>query len=91
MYSRQIGIVGRTGAGKSSLVKILFRLEDYQGRVSIDGINISKLPLHLLRKKISLISQDQVVFSGSARQNLDPCFIFSDEKLFETVQEVQTI
>lgn len=83
----KIGIVGRTGAGKSSLVSVLFRLVEPEGCITIDGIEISKLGLHDVRGKISIIPQDPVLFSGTIRNNLDPFNQYPDDKLWESLQE----
>ncbi|XP_042250798.1 multidrug resistance-associated protein 1-like isoform X4 [Thunnus maccoyii] len=83
----KVGIVGRTGAGKSSLALGLFRiLEAVKGQICIDGINIAQIGLHELRSRITIIPQDPVLFSGSLRMNLDPFDTCSDEELWRALQ-----
>lgn len=78
----KVGIVGRTGAGKSSIVVSLLRLVELEsGRVSIDGVDVSKLGLHTLRSCIAVIPQDPVLFSGTVRSNLDPFGRYTDIEL----------
>ena len=80
----RVGIVGRSGAGKSSLVAALFRLFPISsGRFFIDGIDVSKVPLKRLRSSISLITQDPVVFSGTLRYQVDPFQQYSDAEVVE--------
>uniref|UniRef100_A0A8C5BEN1 Cystic fibrosis transmembrane conductance regulator n=1 Tax=Gadus morhua TaxID=8049 RepID=A0A8C5BEN1_GADMO len=83
-----VGVVGRTGAGKSSLVSALFRLAEPQGKIYVDGILTSELGLHDLRQKMSIIPQDPVLFTDTMRKNLDPFNQHSDEELWNSLQEV---
>ena len=80
--AQKIGIVGRTGAGKSSLITVLFRLAQPSGSIYIDGIDTKQLTLKQLRKNISIIPQDPVLFSGTIRRNLDPFNEYSDDRLW---------
>lgn len=82
----KVGIVGRTGAGKSSLTLALFRIiEAAGGSILIDNIDISKLGLHTLRSRLTIIPQDPVLFSGSLRLNLDPFKKCSDDDLWRAL------
>ncbi|XP_035695059.1 multidrug resistance-associated protein 1-like [Branchiostoma floridae] len=83
----KIGIVGRTGAGKSSLTLGIFRIiEAAGGDIKIDGVNISKIGLHDLRGRITIIPQDPVLFSGTLRMNLDPFDSCSDQDIWVALE-----
>lgn len=85
----KVGIVGRTGAGKSSIISVLFRLYNYQGSIEIDGVNIKNISLECLRRNISLIPQDPVIFAGSIRENVDPLDSCLDKDIWRVLKNVQ--
>lgn len=90
--NQRVGVVGRTGAGKSTLSLALFRfLEARRGSVRIDGIDISKIKLHDLRSRLAIIPQDPVLFSGTIRSNLDPFEQHSDAGILDALESVHLV
>lgn len=84
----KVGVVGRTGAGKSSLVLALLRvLRASQGRILIDGVDVSTVPLRRLRSAITVIPQDPTLVRGSLRDNLDPTRSHTDEQLWRALRQ----
>jgi ABC-type multidrug transport system fused ATPase/permease subunit len=87
--AEKIGLAGRTGSGKSSLMVALFRIAPLvSGDIFIDGININSVPLSILRSKLGIIPQDPVIFSATIRYNLDPFDLYSDDELWSVLEMV---
>ncbi|KAL7259668.1 hypothetical protein ACSBR1_005537 [Camellia fascicularis] len=86
----KIGVVGRTGSGKLTLIQVFFRLvEPSGGRIIIDGIDISMLGLHDLRSRFGIIPQELVLFEGTVRSNIDPIGLYSDEEIWKSLDRCQ--
>ena len=85
----KIGVVGRTGSGKSTMLLCLFRiLEANKGKILIDGIDISKIGLEILRQSLTIIPQEPIILEGNIRDNIDPSKTYNDTEILNTLKEV---
>ena len=89
MPREKVGIVGRTGSGKSSIIQALFRMTRIEGSILIDGIDTQHINLCELRRNISIIPQDPVLFSGSLRFNLDAFNENTDDAIWKVLELVE--
>lgn len=84
-----LGVVGRTGAGKSTIINCLLRLVPFEGCIRIDGVDISKVALQRLRSAVAVIPQESVIFAGTLRRNLDPSKQVSDDDIKSIMREMR--
>ena len=87
----KVGIIGRTGAGKSSILQAIFRLVeiDDDGKIVISGLDTKEIGLHWLRKNISFVPQSPFLMASTIRENLDPFLIYSDSEIWNVLEDLQ--
>jgi ATP-binding cassette subfamily C (CFTR/MRP) protein 4 len=84
-----IAIVGRTAAGKSSIISTILRFHKFEGKIFIDGVDIATLPLETLRSNVSVISQDPALFTGTVRENIDLTGKYTDAEIWNALKTVK--
>ncbi len=88
----RVGIVGRTGAGKTSIISTIFRLVELSnGSITIDGMNIAAVSLYDLRSRLSIIPQDPTLFRGTIRTNLDPLDEYEESRLWDALRQAELV